>query len=265
VFKQRFAAMAADMANALRLRQLAWTLARNEVFAGTHLTVLGPVWLLVQPLVWILAMIFLVQPTLRAQQLNYHLYVCIGIILYTSVQTFVTGGAQVFVREKGRILNVALPLSVFPLKILARVIIEMMITSPIVLFAMIFFTPEFGPPMLLVIPGFLIYFVFGLGVTLALGTVASRFADIMYMAQAAMRVMLFVTPVFWLPDTSGGARLLIANLNPLYHILAVVRDPLMGKVPPMIHYQVAVPCALAALAAGLLLFGRFRGRIAIWL
>lgn len=256
--------MAADMARALGHRQLIWALARNEVLAGTHLTVLGPVWLIIQPLLWMLAMFFLVQPTLRAEQLNYQLYIAIGVILYAAIQTFVTGGTQVFLRERGRILNVALPLSVFAYKNAARVALEMLITSPLILVTMVFYPPAPGPALLLVLPGMLILFVFGFGATLALGTVSARFADVAQMTHALMRVMLFVTPVFWLPDATN-ARLWIANLNPLYHLLAVVRDPMMGKVPPLVHYQVAVPFAIAALALGLLLFARFRGRIAVWI
>jgi ABC-type polysaccharide/polyol phosphate export permease len=265
VFKQRLRAMAADMQRALRHRQFVWVLAKKDIFAGTHLTILGPVWLVLQPLLWILAMFYLVQPTLPNQKVNYQLYIAIGVILYSSVQTFITGGTQVFVREKGLILNVALPLSVFAFKNAARVVIEMLIMSPIILVTMIFYPPASGPAMFLAIPGLLILFVFGFGVTLALGTLSARFADVIYMTQALMRVMLFVTPVFWLPDLTRGPRLLIANLNPLYHLLAVVRDPLMGKVPPLIHYQIAIPLALTAFVVGLLLFTRFRGRVPVWI
>jgi ABC-type polysaccharide/polyol phosphate export permease len=265
VFKHRFRAMAADMARALQHRQLIWVLARNELLRGTHFTMLGPLWLIFQPLLWMLAMFFLVRPSLAGQDVNYQLYIAIGIILFSSVQTFITAGTRVFVGEKERILNAALPISVYVFKNALRVALEMAIMSPIIAVTMIFFPPEFGPAMLLAIPGLLVFFVFGVGVTLALGTLSSRFADIIYLTQALMRVMLFVTPVFWLPDLSRGARLLFANLNPLHHILLIVRDPLMGKVPALLHYEIALVTALVALAAGLALFARFRGRIPVWL
>jgi ABC-type polysaccharide/polyol phosphate export permease len=265
VFKQRFRAMAADMARALRHRQLIWVLARNELLRGTHFTVLGPLWLILQPLLWILAMFFLVRPSLPDMQINYQLYIAVGVILFTSVQTFITGGTRVFVGEKERILNAALPISVYVFKNGTRVALEMLLMSPIILVTMFFFPPELGPAMLLAIPGLLIFFVFGFGVTLALGTLSSRFADIIYLTQALMRVMLFVTPVFWVPGFARGARLLFATLNPLHHILVIVRDPLMGKVPALLHYQVAGASALAALITGVLLFARFRGRIPVWL
>jgi ABC-type polysaccharide/polyol phosphate export permease len=257
--------MAADMARSLRLRQLVWELAGNDIFAGVHLTMLGPIWLIVQPLLWMLTIVLLVQPSLPDKQFNYPLYVAVGIIFYSGIQTFMTGGTQVFVKEKSRILNVALPLSVFAMKNMARVLIELVVTSPIIIVTMIFSRPDFGPAMLLALPGILIYFVFGFGVTLALGTIASRFADVIYLTMAAMRVMLFMTPVFWLPEQTRGARHVFANFNPLYHILTVVREPLMGVTPAPLHYVVASLTALGALAAGLTLFARFRGRIPLWI
>jgi lipopolysaccharide transport system permease protein len=265
VFKRRFRAMAADMARALQHRQLIWVLARNELMRGTHSTVLGPLWIVIQPLLWILAMFFLVKPSLPDGTVNYQLYISVGVILFTSVQTFIIGGTRVFVSEKDRILNAALPISVYVFKNAVRVAFEMAVMSPIILVTMFFFPPQIGPAMLLAIPGLLIFFVFGFGVTLALGTVSSRFADIIYLTQALMRVMLFVTPVFWLPDVTRGARLVIAMFNPLHHMLLIVRDPLMGKVPALLHYEVAVATALLALVAGVALFARFRGRIAVWL
>lgn len=265
MFRQRFRAMAADMAKSLRLRQLVWEMAKNDIFAGVHLTMLGPIWLVVQPLLWMLTIVLLVQPSLPNKAFNYPLYVAIGIIFYSGIQTFMTGGTQVFVREKSRILNVALPLSVFALKNSARVLLELLITSPIILVTMIFFRPEFGPAMLLALPGVMIYFVFGFGVTLALGTIASRYTDVVYLTMAIMRVMLFMTPVFWLPEQTRGARHWFAHYNPLYHILTVVREPLMGKTPEMVHYIIASLTALAALSAGLLLFTRFRSRIPLWI
>ena len=257
--------MAADMARALQHRQLIWVLARNELLRGTHLTILGPLWLIVQPLLWMLAMFFLVRPALPSQDINYQLYIAIGIILFSSVQTFIIAGSRVFVGEKERILNAALPISVYVFKNATRVALEMAVMSPLIAIAMIFFPPHFGPAMLLAIPGLAVFFVFGIGVTLTLGTLSSRFADIIYLSQAIMRVMLFVTPVFWIPDIADGARLLAATVNPLHHILLIIRDPLMGKVPALVHYQIALGTAFLALTAGIVLFARFRGRIPVWL
>ena len=257
--------MVSDLSRAFTYRQLIWHLAKNEIFASVHLTFLGPLWLIVQPLLWMLTIVLLVQPFVANPSFHYPLYVAIGIVLYSGIQTFLSAGAQTFVRDKTRILNVALPLSVFALKNPARVAIELAITSAIVIGTMVLYPPKLGPVMLLAIPGMALYFVFGFGCTLALGVLAARITDIIYLTNALMRVMLFMTPVFWLPEQTSGARHWFALYNPLHHLLAIVRDPLMGVMPQPLNYAVAASFAFAALVSGLLLFARFRGRIAVWI
>jgi ABC-type polysaccharide/polyol phosphate export permease len=80
-----------------------------------------------------------------------------------------------------------------------------------------------------------------------------------------MRFLLFFTPVFWIPDRSSHLRGLLVDLNPLYHFLTIVRDPILGHVPALNHYLVALGCAAVTTFAGLVVFGFMRKRVTIWL
>ncbi len=61
------------------------------------------------------------------------------------------------------------------------------------------------------------------------------------------------------------AALYLLDLNPVYHLLEIVRLPLLGMVPRAANWAVALGLALAGWCAALLLFGRFKRRIAYWL
>lgn len=261
----RFESAAADLSRAWGRWRFARTLALDEILSSVRLTAIGPLWIIVQPLVWMLAMVVLVRPGIAADTPYYALYVATGIILFNGFQTFVAGGAQMFTRERTRIQNVPLPLSLFALKNAFRVVIELGITLPIVLATMIYTASPVGVALWLVIPGMLLYFTFGLGVSLALGTISARLPGTALFAQTVMRMALFITPVFWMPDGASGPRNLIAHYNPLYHMLRIIRDPFFGHVPSSTNYIVAASVAVIALTVGLLIFGRFRGRIAVWL
>jgi ABC-type polysaccharide/polyol phosphate export permease len=263
--RRRLAATLADFAGSAFRWRLAWSLAREDLFSTLHLSKLGPLWLIIQPLLWMLAMIALLRPTQVAQQPTYALYVALGVILYHGIQTFVTRGAQVFTREKGHILNIPLPLSIFVLKNAMLVVMEMAIASPIALVTIIVVGSPIGPAMLLAIPGMVIFLAFGIGVTLLLGTLAARIVDIVQAVQSAMRVLLFLTPVFWQPEGMGGIRHVFAYYNPLYYALLVVRAPLMGYSPEPWQWLVALGCAVVSLAAGVTVFARFRERIPVWI
>jgi ABC-type polysaccharide/polyol phosphate export permease len=263
--RRRFEAMRADFAQAISRRRLAWSLTKEELFSGLELSRLGLVWLVVQPLLYMVALLLLLRPTKVEEDPVFALYIAVGLVLYHGIQTFVTGGARVFTREKNNILNVPLPLSLFVLKNSMLVASELVITAPIVIVTMIFTAPPVGPTMLLAIPGLIIFFAFGVGVTLVLGTLAARIVDVVQVTQSVMRVLFFLTPVFWQAENMHGARHLFAAFNPLYYMLLVIREPLMGIMPSRGEYLIAIICAVVALVAGIGVFGRFRERIPVWI
>jgi ABC-type polysaccharide/polyol phosphate export permease len=53
-------------------------------------------------------------------------------------------------------------------------------------------------------------------------------------------------------------------LNPIAYMLAVVRDPILGRDVPLETWLIAIALVVASLVAGGLMYLRFRGRIAYW-
>jgi ABC-type polysaccharide/polyol phosphate export permease len=54
-------------------------------------------------------------------------------------------------------------------------------------------------------------------------------------------------------------------LNPLYHILTMVREPLMGKAPAAIHWIVVTAIAVFGWALTIQMMSKLRHRIVYWL
>jgi ABC-type polysaccharide/polyol phosphate export permease len=80
-----------------------------------------------------------------------------------------------------------------------------------------------------------------------------------------IQIAMFVTPIFWPPDSLQGAhRLVFVELNPLYHMIDVVRAPLIGKVPGIQSYEVSVLVAVIGWLITYLAFSRFRRRLPYW-
>jgi ABC-type polysaccharide/polyol phosphate export permease len=240
---------------------LAW----ENLFSRVRFTSLGILWLVIQPLIWVLAMVVLIQPSIAQQAQIYPAYVASGVVLFTGLTSLLGGGAQTFTREKGRIQNVPLPLSLFVLKTLLLAVLEMLVAVPIVIGAMLYCDIEFDALTLHVLPGLMLLFTFGFGAILILGTAAARYPSIVLATQSLLRVLLFVTPVFWMPTATYDLRFIIAHYNPLFHLIRVVRDPLLGLSPGIFSYLVASATSSIVLIAGIFVFARYRGRIAIWL
>jgi lipopolysaccharide transport system permease protein len=264
-FTRRRRAAIQDFKRGLARWRFAALLAWEELFSPVRLTSLGIIWLIIQPLVWMIAMIVLIRPSVDLSAHLYPTYIASGVVLFTGLTTMIGGGAYVFSRERGRIKNVPLPLSLFVLKTVFLAGMEMLVALPIVIGAMVLTGVSVSETTLLAIPGLVLFFAFGSGATLALGTAAARYPSIVLMTRAAMRILLFITPVFWVPSVNVDLRFVVAHYNPLFHLIRVIRDPMLGLTPSLMSWAIASVTSMTALTVGLIIFVRFRERIAVWL
>jgi ABC-2 type transport system permease protein/lipopolysaccharide transport system permease protein len=117
---------------------------------------------------------------------------------------------------------------------------------------------------LLVIPGIVLLGLNLMWVVLILSIIGARFRDIQQMVNTLMQVLFFITPIFW-PIELLGARRWIAEINPLYYFIELVRAPLLGQAPSLASYVISILLTFAGSVVALLFFARFRNRIVYWL
>ena len=253
-----------DCREALKMHRFAAMLAWRDVTSGVRLSMLGPIWLLAQPLLWIVTIIVFFGPSAGQNEPMYGLYVATGLTVYLGLQTFVVEGSKMFAMDRNIILNVRVPFFVFVLKLLIKVLITMLISLPIVLVAIAINRPPIDGSLLMIIPGLFLFLAAGIGMMLTLGVIGTKYLDLNLALQALMRVVMFATPIFWIVPENDRLRYLAALLNPFYHLIEIIRMPFMGRVPPMEHWVIATAFAAAALITGILLFARFRRRLPLW-
>jgi ABC-type polysaccharide/polyol phosphate export permease len=98
-----------------------------------------------------------------------------------------------------------------------------------------------------------------------LGIVCLRFRDVPPVISSALQIAMLITPLFWPADTlTGIKRFVFVELNPLYHVVDIVRGPLIGHVPETVSYAVVIVMAIGGWWLTYAVFKRFRKRIAYW-
>ena len=120
-----------------------------------------------------------------------------------------------------------------------------------------------GAVALLAIPGLAIVVLNGTVANLAIGMVSARFRDIPQLIASVVQILFFLTPIFWKPESLKG-HAYIVDFNPFYHLLEIVRAPLLGNWPTQTNYVGALLVTLINVAIAGALFSRFRSRIAYW-
>jgi ABC-type polysaccharide/polyol phosphate export permease len=132
--------------------------------------------------------------------------------------------------------------------------------------AVLIFSPHLVQPVIfLAIPGLFLVLLNGVWLALLLGIFCLRFRDLQQLVTNIVQIAIFVTPIFWPPDALKGMnRIVFVTLNPLYHIIEVVRAPLVGQLPSLTTYVGVVLIAIVGWTTTYFVFRYFRKRIAYW-
>ncbi len=251
---------------ALRNYYMAAVFGWQDVAQRYRRSKVGAFWITISVGVMIGTISFLFGALFRVPLQEFLPFVAIGLILWTFMASTVNEGCTAFIESSGIILQVRLPLFTHVMRVLWRNLIILghnLIIIPIV-FLGVQLAPD--PAWLLAIPGFVLL-LFNLSwVALVLAILSARFRDITQAMQNVMQIAFFLTPIMWMPNSiSDRVPPAVLELNPFFHLISLVRDPLLGHVPAAATWLVGLGLGLLGwLLAGTIL-GRFSRRVPYWL
>ncbi len=110
--------------------------------------------------------------------------------------------------------------------------------------------------------------LFTSGVTLLFATFTVFFRDVRHLAEVALQMLMYLSPVLYDLRMLGEHHewwfhlfRLFLRLNPLSYLLPLVRDPVYyGRLPPLSVLGVATGGSILMLAVGLAVFQRLAPR-----
>lgn len=227
---------------------------------------LGPLWLTISTSVLIFLIGLIFSQALDSRFADYFPYLACGIILWNFISSSINEGTQAFISAQSIIRQIKIPLAVFVARVMWRNILVFMhniIIFPIVLICVGRWVDW---KAFLAIPGFFILCINIFLVSLYLSVLCTRFRDLSQIVKSLLQIFFYLTPIIWLPSSMGPrSAFLIVNLNPVYHIMEVVRAPLLGLVPSLLNYLVSIFCLLINLMLASYLFGKYNKRVSYWL
>ena len=253
----------ADLLNGARLYELWSRFAFHDIRQRFRRSVLGPFWLTISmgTLVAVLGLVF---STLFQQDVAKTLpFISTGIIFWGLLTSCINEGTTVFISAESYIRNLPMPLSVHFYRMMTRNLIIWIFNMAIYLVVLIYFGLTPGWNTLLFIPGFILFLINVAWISLAVGVLSTRYRDIPQVIANAIQVVFFLTPIFWSPESLPNRPAFVV-LNPFYHLIEIVRAPLLGEVAPPMSWGLCIGIALAGLGFTAWLYRRAHARIAYW-
>ncbi len=243
-----------------------WTrLGWQEVRRRYRRTVIGPFWTTLSLGIFVLSLSVVWAKLWNQPVATYLPFVSAGIITWTLVSALITDGCLTFVANEGLIKQLQISFTLLVIAAVWRNVIVFFHNIAILAFVFMALRQPPGPALLLVLPGLFLLCINGAWMGLIFGMACSRYRDLQQLVGSVLQVAIFVTPVFFLPEQLGDSRLYFVELNPLFHLIDIVRGPLLSKAPSATTWASVVVLAVVGWSVTLVLFARFRRRVAFWL
>lgn len=194
-------------------------------------TLLGPIWLLVGPTLFIalVGQIYASVAAIETSVLIPHL--TIGIVVWTLITGFLVGSAGVFQKAQAQIRQAGLGLADIVMVSVVSTVIHFSHQIVLIVGVLIIFSISVSAYALVSLIGLALLIVNGIWLTVFFGIVGARFRDLSEIVQAIMRIAFLATPVIWMPSTTerGGGLRAFLDYNPFFHFIELIRAPLLGN------------------------------------
>ncbi|MDO1559020.1 ABC transporter permease [Brevundimonas sp. 2R-24] len=191
-------------------------------------------------------------------------YIMAGLVTWQIAALYLYEGPEVFIGQAGAIQNNALPTSFYLFRYVTRALITLahnLVVLGVTLLVLRYFVGIHWQ----VIPGLILLIIFATFASGLAGLVAARFRDVRFMLPQLGQLLFFLTPIFWRPEAVSPERAGVYLYNPMYYMLSIVRDPLLGKGLPPTVWAVAAIIVAVTIAAYFIAFALYRRRLPFWL
>jgi len=253
-----------DITGGCRQIGLAAFLAWDDVRQRYVRTMLGPLWIVLSTGVWFTAMGF-VMANLFGQSLDHYMpFMASGLLMWMLISSSIAESSQVLISSASLITSFPIPIFTHYLRFIMRNTIIFLHNILILVIVLALFPPQLDAATTLVVPGLLLDMIILLGLAVALSLINLRYRDTNLAIASAMQVLPFVTPIFW-DKPMLQHRKWIADINPFYHMIEIVRAPILGRAPELLSWEVSGGMAVLFVVLGVTLFTRYRHRIIFWL
>jgi homopolymeric O-antigen transport system permease protein len=192
-------------------------------------------------------------------------YVAVSYILWLFISGILGDATQAFIKNAPYFFNQKMTFSVAIYALAYRQVLVLGHNAVIIVITYIVFWQPVSWSALLALPGILLTTFISVLVAYLIAVVCTRYRDVGQIVESILQIAFFVTPVLWSVELLKEDVLWLIDYNPFAVFLSLVRDPLLGIVPPLERWTVALSMTLGVSVVALPAIGHYHRRIAYYL
>lgn len=252
-----------DLVDGLRRHELWLRFAVHDIKKRFRRSVLGPFWITLTMGITVAALGFVFSSIFQQDISNFLPYLAVGLIFWGFYTSVINESGETYLAAASQMKNVSAPISIYIYRTFARNIIILLHNMVIYLIVYVLFIHTISWHYLLIIPGLIVFLANVFFASMIVSVVSARFRDIPIILTNVLQVVFFITPIFWDASLIKG-KVVFIQLNYFYHLLQIVRAPLLGQTPALLSWAFTTAAAVVAAGIAFRLYRRAYPRIPYW-
>jgi len=243
-------------------------LALADLRARWRRSFIGAFWSILQPLGLTLLLAVVFSKLFHSDVMSYVPYILSGIITWDFISSSLTGGSLAFVQADAYIKQCKHPLAIYTLRLMISNLAVLMMASTVLwVWSGLVFPQHINVTWLAILSFFPLLLLMTWPLANLLAYFGARFRDLPHAMGLILQACWFISPVYFQTDLfrNGGLNGLV-DYNPIYHLLQIVRAPLLsGEWPTSQNYEFCIGTALICTFLAILVGRKQESRIIFYI
>ena len=242
-----------------------WQLmAEQEIRMRYRRSKIGPFWISIALGMQILGIGLLFSQIFDQPLDDFIVFVAAGLLMWSMINGLIVEGCTALNENEGHLRALPIPVSIFAARNAYRQLI--IFGHNIIIVAVLMFAFGLQLKVALITVPFAVLVVLAVGYfwTVFIAPWCLRFRDITQVITSIMSVAFFLTPIFWQPG-QGRVSNIVVQLNPFFHLVELVRAPVLGQVATLTNWTVSLGMIVFLALLSFISLRFSRGRIYLWL
>jgi lipopolysaccharide transport system permease protein len=245
-------------------RHVTWrALAAGDIRSKYRRTLLGPWWITATNAFTAVIMGLVAGRFLGADMKTYLPNFMVSMTIWGFISSSIGESCYTMINAGGMIKAVDMPILIHVMRMVQRNLIIFLHNIAVIPFIWLVYPWHIGIVAILSVVGLLVVYVFVVSVSVIVSMICVRYRDIPPIVAAILQLLFFVSPIIWSTSQVKGGDLIL-TLNPIAHLLAITRDPIMGVAPSLTNWVGAVGSVAVLTAAMVYIYTRYRTRVVYW-
>jgi lipopolysaccharide transport system permease protein len=254
---------AQDIINSIKNIGIPVYLAFSDIKQRYKRSIIGPFWITLSMLIFTSALGFVMANLFNQDVGQLIPYIAVSVIFWNLLSSIIIESCNVFIENGMYIKNVPCHKFNFLLRMILRNLIIAAHNFIIYIFVIAFFTVNINHNVFWLTISLPLFVLNLTWISIILSVIATRYRDITHVIVNLVQVLFFVTPVFWSVKTMPQRPAFI-DYNPAFHLLEIVRDPLLGYEVHFLSWLVASIMLIPGFLVAIYIYKTALKRIVYW-